>query len=114
MSAAKDEAENGPDLSSEDDVHGEESQEEDRSDQSRRNELSAQLLVKPSGAIGVEKATVGRESTPKNGIEEENLESEDSSFVQASRLLQGRPSSADGSLSIPDDTPSVQVSTDLY
>ena len=100
MSAAKDEAEDGPlNLNNEDNRIGEKTSQNDENEQTQEEELLTPKLSKP------------------NGFEEEDdslasgneVESEGFGPLQTSSPVHERPSSADESLSIPDDTPSLQV-----
>ena len=100
MSAAKDEAEDGPlEVDNDDDGNIKQTSRGDENEQTQEEELLTPKLSKP------------------NGFEEENeslasnndVESEDFGPLQTSSPVPERPSSADGSLSIPDDSPSLQV-----
>ena len=102
MSAATDEAEDGP-LEFNDAANGvtEETSQYDEDEQTREEELHTPKLSR------------------QNRVEEEDdslasnndVESEEFGSLQASSPVPERPSSADGSLSIPDDSPSLQVSS---
>ena len=95
MSVAKDEAEDGPDLSY---------------DETSRDNDSLAAFDK-NKRISTDE--VSELKLPiANGISDEDHVNQRSNSIGASQLEQGRPSSADGSLSIPDDTPSLQVSED--
>ena len=105
MSAAKDEAEDGPlELNDEGNTNSEKTLDDDENEQAPEEELLTPKLSK------------------SNGIEEEDdslasnneVDSEDFGPLQtASPVLEG-PSSADESLSIPDDTLSLQVRPKLF
>ena len=100
MSAAKDEAEDGPaELSTEDSGHEEELSQDHEDEQSQEEELLTPRLSKPNGFEEEE------DSLASNN----DVESEDFGPLQTSSPVLERPSSADGSLSIPDDSPSLQV-----
>ena len=110
MSAAKDEAENGQlDFESEEGDTGEENLEEDENHQAEEDDVpplrSRQLNGDEEGENTIANDTGLRYNGEKGG----KSASEVQGSMQATRLELGRPSSADGSLSIPDDTPSVQV-----
>ncbi len=110
MSAAKDEADNGPlDFESEEGDTGEKDLEEDGSDQVEEDDVPTPRLGQFNGDEESESTAVNNNSLRHNGerIAESANKVQDS--IQATRPELGRPSSADGSLSIPDDTPSVQV-----
>ena len=88
MSAAKDEADDGPlDLNKEGNNGGEKTLRDDENGQAQEEKPLTAKLSEP------------------NGYEEE----EDFGSLQASSPVPEKPSSADESLSIPDDTPSLQV-----
>ena len=100
MSAAKDEAEDGPvDLINEDDGHEEKSLQGDEDEQTQEEVLLTPRLSKPNGFEEEEDSLVSNN----------DIESEDFGPLQTSSPVLERPSSADGSLSIPDDSPSLQV-----
>ena len=100
MSAAKDEAEDGPlDLNHEDIRDGEKTSQDDENEQTQEEEL---LTPKLSNSNGFEEED---DSLASN----KEVESEDFGPLQTSSPVPERPSSADESLSIPDDTPSLQV-----
>ena len=100
MSAAKDEAEDGPvELSNEDNGHEEKSLQDDENEQTQEEELLTPRASKPNGFEEEE------DSLASNN----DIESEDFGPLQTSSPVIERPSSADGSLSIPDDSPSLQV-----
>lgn len=101
MSAAKDEAEDGPlDLNHEDIRDGEKTSQDDENEQTQEEEL---LTPKLSNSNGFEEED---DSLASN----KEVESEDFGPLQTSSPVPERPSSADESLSIPDDTPSLQGS----
>ena len=110
MSAAIDEAEDGPDLNSDDDAGEEKVSEVEGSDQSQEDETPTPRRGSANGDR--EQGLVNVDYEDSQGVTEElqGLKSEESSLVRISCPENGRPSSADGSLSIPDDTPSLQVS----
>ncbi len=98
MSAAKDEADDGPlRLNDDDNGYDERTSQGDENEQTQEEELLTPRLSK------------------SNGFEEEddslasNNDVEEFGPLQTSSPGPERPSSADGSLSIPDDTPSLQV-----
>ncbi len=98
MSAATDEAEDGPlRLNDDDNRNDERTSQGFENEQTQEEELLTPRLSKP------------------NGFEEEddslasNNDVEEFGPLQTSSPGPERPSSADGSLSIPDDTPSLQV-----
>lgn len=100
MSAATDEAEEGPlDWNNGDnDNQGEKSQNHEN-EQTQEEELLAPKLSKPNGF----------EEEDDTSASNNDVESEDFGPLQTSSPVPERPSSADDSLSIPDDTPSLQV-----
>lgn len=101
MSAAKDEAKDGPlDLNHEDNTDGEKTSQDDENEQTQEEEL---LTPKLSNSNGFEEED---DSLASN----KEVESEDFGPLQTSSPVPERPSSADESLSIPDDTPSLQGS----
>ncbi len=110
MSAAKDEADDGPDLSGDEGVQEAESQFDVESELSQEDGPPRPKLAKPNGLREDESLAVDDDRPHASGRGVQNLESEDSGSVRAPQQVSGRSSSADGSLSIPDDTPSVQVS----
>ena len=100
MSAAKDEAEDGPlELNNDDNRIGEKTSQDDENDHTQEEELLTPKLSKPNGFEGED------DSLASNN----EAESEDFGPLQISSSVPERPSSADESLSIPDDTPSLQV-----
>ena len=100
MSAAKDEAEDGPlNLENEDNGIGEKTSQNDENEQTQEEELLTPKLSKPNG-FGEEDDSLASNN---------EVESEDFGPLQTSSPVPERPSSADESLSIPDDTPSLQV-----
>ena len=100
MSAATDEAEDGPlDLNNEENVNHEKTSQDDENEQTQEEELLTPKLSKPNGFEEEDDSLA-----PNNDIE-----SEDFGPLQSSSGVPERPSSADGSLSIPDDSPSLQV-----
>ena len=110
MSAAKDEAENGQlHFESEEGDTGERDLEENENDQAEEEEVPTPRLGQLNGDGESESTAVNNNSLRHNGEQMDELASEVQGSIQATRPELGRPSSADGSLSIPDDTPSVQV-----
>lgn len=110
MSAAKDEAENGRlDFESEEGDAGEKDLEEGENDQAEEDDVPPPRLGQLNGDDESESTAVNNNSLRHNGEHMEELASDQQGSIQATRPELGRPSSADGSLSIPDDTPSVQV-----
>jgi hypothetical protein len=107
MSTAQDEAKDGPDSNSEEDFKGEKRLRHPQSEVSQGTELPTPKVAEPNVVL--------REDDRSSGFARrtQDVESEESGSLRAPRLSPGRPSSADGSLSIPDDTPSVQVSAIL-
>lgn len=99
MSAAKDEAEDGPlVLNKEDHEIGEKTPQNDENEQTQEEELLTPKLSKPNGFEDDDSLTSNNE-----------VDGEDFGPLQTSSPVPERPSSADESLSIPDDTPSLQV-----
>lgn len=110
MSAAKDEAENGQlDSGSDEEDKREEGLVEDEADQAEENDVPTGRLGQLNGDEKSKSTAVNNNSLRHNGEEMAELGSEEQGLIQATRPDLGRPSSADGSLSIPDDTPSIQV-----
>ena len=110
MSAAKDEAENGRlDFESEDGDAGEKDLEEGENDQAEEDDVPPQRSGQLNGDEESENTAVNDNSLRHNGEKEGASARETQGSIQATRPELGRPSSADGSLSIPDDTPSIQV-----
>ena len=110
MSAAKDEAEDGQfDSGSDGDDKREEDLGEDEGDQAEGNDVPTRRLGQLNGDEKSKSTAVNNNSIRHNGEEMADLGSEEQGLIQATRPDLGRPSSADGSLSIPDDTPSIQV-----
>ena len=100
MSAAKDEAEDGPiEFHDEDRRHDKNWSQDDENEQTQEEELLTPNLDKPNG-LGEEDDSLASNR---------DKESEDFGPLQTSSPVPERPSSADGSLSIPDDSPSLQV-----
>ncbi|CAF9913429.1 MAG: Vacuolar protein sorting-associated protein 8 [Alectoria fallacina] len=100
MSAAKDEAEDGPlVLNKEDDENDEKTPQSDEDEQTQEEELLKPKLSKPNGFEEDDSLTSNNE-----------VDGEDFGPLQTSSPVPERPSSADESLSIPDDTPSLQGS----
>lgn len=113
MSAAQDEADDGPDLSSDEDLPVENSLKHKQNELSLGNELSTPKLAKSNGVRDDDSLAVDNDHTYGFSRGAQEVESEESGSLRAFHLGPGRPSSADGSLSIPDDTPSAQVSISL-
>ena len=110
MSAAKDEAGNGQSgLESEEEDTGEKPLVEDESDLAQEDELPIPRLGQPNGAEEEDSLALDLDGFRDDRGRVQGFESPDSGSIQAPGPGPGRPSSADGSLSIPDDTPSVQV-----
>lgn len=110
MSAAKDEAENGQlDFESEEGDTGEKDLEEDENDRAEEDNIPTPRLGQLNGDEESESTVVDNNGLRHNGEQMGELASEVQGSIQATRPELGRSSSADGSLSIPDDTPSVQV-----
>ena len=100
MSAAKDEAEDGPlEVDNEDDGNIKETSRGDENEQTQEEELLTPKSSKPNGF----------EDEDESLASKNDVESEDFGPLQTSSPVPERPSSADGSLSIPDDSPSLQV-----
>lgn len=113
MSAAQDEADDGPDASSDEGVQEDRSLQYHQSEVSQEDGLPMPKLANPNGLREDDSLAVGDDRSRGSGRGEQNVASEDLGSLRVSRLGPERPSSADGSLSIPDDTPSVQVSWSL-
>ena len=110
MSAAKQEAENGQlDSGSGEEDKKEEDLVEDKADQAEENDVQTRGLGQLNGVEKSKSTAVNNNSLRRNGEQMAELESEEQGSIQATRPELGRPSSADGSLSTPDDTPSIQV-----
>ena len=110
MSAVKDEAENGQlDFESEEGYTAKQGLEEDEDEQADEDDAPTPSLGQVNGDEEGKSTSVNNNSLRHNGEQMEKLASEVQGSIQATRPELGRPSSADGSLSIPDDTPSVQV-----
>ena len=110
MSAAKDEAENGQlNFESEEGDTGEKDLEEDENHQAEEDDLPPVRLRQLNGDEESGNTAANDKSPRHNGGKWGVPAGEVQGSVQATRPELGRPSSADGSLSIPDDTPSVQV-----
>lgn len=107
MSTAQNEAENGPAMVGEDDDnHGEEALEGDGGESA--GDLPTRVPERPNehgegNNLVVTIATISRSC---ENPDQEHHEAD--SYLESSTTPE-RPSSADGSLSIPDDTPSIQV-----
>ena len=110
MSAAKDEAENGQlDSGSEEEDKREGDLVEDEADQAAENDVQTRGLGHLNGDEESKIAAVNSNSLRHNGEQMAEFGNEEQDSIQATRPELGRPSSADGSLSTPDDTPSIQV-----
>ena len=109
MSAAKDEAEDGPDLSSEDSEREKKKADNKEAGHSQDDGLKSPRLVGLNGIEELNGVTPSNESNGDLSQDACSLEGENLSSVSASRSPQLRPSTPDGSISIPDDTPSAQV-----
>ena len=110
MSAAKDEAENGQlDFESEEGDTKGRAEEEDGNDQAEEDDVPNPRLGQMNGDDESESTAVNSNNLQHDGEQVRKSASEVRGSIQATRPELGRPSSADGSLSIPDDTPSVQV-----
>ena len=108
MSAARNAAEDGPDLSSEDDAVEEKSSQGVASDQSEPDDLPTPRLGEPNGITDDE--SIGEyEHAQTSSLDHIKPHAGSLQAVKGNITDAERPSSADGSLSIPDDTPSVQV-----
>lgn len=100
MSTAKDKAEDGPlELNNEDNIIGEKKSQDDETEQKQEGSLLTPKLSKPNGF----------EEEDDSLVSNNEVESEEFGPLQTSSPVPERPSSADESLSIPDDTPSLQV-----
>lgn len=100
MSAAIDEAEDGPlEWNNGDNENQGEKLQDDENEQTQEEELLTPKLSKP--------AAFGEEDD--SSVSNNDIESDDFGPLQTSSPVPERPSSADGSLSIPDDSPSLQV-----
>lgn len=100
MSAAKYEAEDGPlDSNNVGNRDGEKTLQDAENEQTQEEELLTPKLSKPNGF----------EEEDDSLISNDKAESENFGPLQTSSPVPERPSSADESLSIPDDTPSLQV-----
>lgn len=101
MSAAKDEAEDGPlELTDDDHSTREETPQDNENEQTQEEELLTPKSSKPNGF----------EEEDDSLASNNELDREDFGPLQTSSPVPERPSSADESLSIPDDTPSLQGS----
>ena len=110
MSAAKDEAENGQlDSRSEEEDKREGDLVEDEADQAEENDVQTRGLGHLNGDEKSKITAVNSNNLRHNGEQMADFENEEQGSIQATRPEFGRPSSADGSLSTPDDTPSIQV-----
>lgn len=99
MSAATDEAEDGPlEWNNGDNRNQGEKSQDDENEQTQEEELLTPKLSKPTGFAKEEDSSVSND-----------VESEDFGPLQTSSPVPERPSSADDSLSMPDDSPSLQV-----
>lgn len=106
MSTAQNEAENGPaTFREDDDNHGEEDLEGDGGENT--GDIPIQLPERPDEA-GDGNSVVATSATSR-GYQNLDQEHHEADSNLESSTTPERPSSADGSLSIPDDTPSIQV-----
>ena len=100
MSAATDEAEDGPlEFNNADNGTTEEKSQFDEDEQTQEEELQIPKLSRQ------DRVKEEDDSLASNN----DVESEEFAPLQTSSPVPERPSSADGSLSIPDDSPSLQV-----
>ena len=100
MSAATDEAEDGPlEWNNGDNENQGEKSQDDENEQTQEEELLAPKLSRPTGF----------EEENDSSVSSNDVESKDLGPLQTSSPVPERPSSADDSLSIPDDSPSLQV-----
>lgn len=100
MSAVRDEAEDGPsELNNEDGREGEKTLQDDENEPTQEEALLTPKLSKPNAF----------EEEDDSLASNNEVENEDFGPLQTSSPGPERPSSADESLSIPDDTPSLQV-----
>lgn len=108
MSTAQNEAENGPAMFRGDDEHGEEAREGDGGESA--GDFPTRVPESPERSNedkdGVTVVATGAPSRRYQNTDQEHHEAD--SNLESSTTPE-RPSSADGSLSIPDDTPSIQV-----
>ena len=110
MSAAKDEAENGQlDSESEEEDKREEDLVEHETNQAEEDDVPTRRLRQLNGDEKSKSTAVNNNSLGHSGEQIAELGSNEYGSIQATRPGLGRPSSADGSLSTPDDTPSIQV-----
>lgn len=110
MSTAQNEAENGPAMFGEDDDnHRGEAVEGDGGEST--GDLSTRAPERPEKPIegGNAKSVVATSATISRGYQNPDQEHHEADSNLESSTTPERPSSADGSLSIPDDTPSIQV-----
>ncbi|KAL6715961.1 Vacuolar protein sorting-associated protein 8 [Lecanora helva] len=110
MSAERDEAGDGPELTSKDDAEAEESSEAGSIHQSQQEAISSPGLQRENEFRNGDRVTVRNDTVVGATRDTPGYETEKISSVDATRQELERPSSADESLSIPDDTPSVQGS----
>ena len=114
MSAAIDEAE-GPEENGEYDAEQtQDDQMQHVQDILRENRPQTQRTEKVNGLKSQDHGALRHEGSEDSGGEILAVDSEDLNVGAPFRPGPERPSSADGSLSIPDDTPSLQVGVDLY
>ena len=100
MSAATDEAEDGPlEFNNADNGSAEETSQYDENEQTQEEELHTPKLSKQN-KVGEEDDSLASNN---------DVESDEFGPLQTSSPVPERPSSADGSLSIPEDSPSLQV-----
>lgn len=111
MSTAKDEAEEGPDSSGEDGSEEHASSASVADGHSQEVDIHSPETAKANGVRA--HLAAGQEPTQESDNETPNANERKSRPQQGANQDFKRPSSADGSLSIPDDTPSAQVGTSL-
>ena len=113
MSVAKDEADDGQDLSSDDDGQAGSPFRPNERGESKDDDIPTPTVSNANG-YRLPIATLDDNVDLESSAEElQDQESELASQAGPSLLERERPSSADGSLSIPDDTPSLQVGNAL-
>lgn len=115
MSTAKDEAEIGRTKPQRDEENGSErpeKKEEEEEEEDEDEDESPRSLSRPI-PLEFEDSHGNEENSSAESALSRIRDGHDSSLLNTSNLESsmnvGRPSSADGSLSIPDDTPSIQV-----
>ena len=113
MSTVKDEANDGPDLSTEDDGEKENHLSAHVNDQLPKDKTSPLGVGRLNGVEEGDHVSGNHTFSQQSTKDITDLNEEELSSVETSGVDQGRPPSADGSLSVPDDTPSLQVSNIL-